>query len=73
MTHVHSKSGQKFEVGRLFDFDGRDYDLNVIIQFPDYANEEDTELEVKLIDFYFGDYDQETTDGYIDQYMMNNN
>lgn len=68
MTHVHKKSGKSFEVGQVIDQnDGRSYDINVILQFPD--DDDDEDLEVKLVGFYFGDYDEETTDDYIDMYF----
>jgi hypothetical protein len=74
MTHIHKKSGKKFEVGQVVDQnDGCTYDINVIMMFPDFDDEnfdEDTsDLEVKMIGFYFGDYDEETTDDYIDMYF----
>lgn len=64
MIHIHEKTGQTFEVGRLDDFDGRTFDICVIMRWPENETE-----EVVLIDYYFGDYDKETTDEYIDQYL----
>lgn len=69
MTHLHKKSGKSFEVGQVIDqTDGCSYDINVIFQFPDYDNEDD--LKVTFIGFYFGEYDEETTDDYIDMYFI---
>ena len=69
MTHIHKKSGLEFEVGQVVDQkDGKTYDINVIFQFPDYDND-DNDLEVKFSNFYFGDYDPEVTDDYIDLYL----
>ena len=57
-----------FEVGQVIDQnDGRSYDINVILQFPD--DDDDEDLEVQLVGFYFGDYDEETTNDYIDMYF----
>lgn len=67
MTHIHEKTGQTFEVGRLDDFDGRTFDICVIVKWSENETEElDNPV---IIDYYFGDYDKETTDDYIDQYL----
>lgn len=35
MTHIHEKTGKKFDVGRLFDSDGKTYDINVILKWDE--------------------------------------
>ena len=64
MKHIHEKSGQVYEVGRLHDFDGSDFDMCVITKWDDSF-----ESAPKLITYYFGDYDKATTDEFIDMYL----
>jgi hypothetical protein len=68
MTHIHEKTGKKFDVGRLFDSDGRTYDINVILKWDE---ENDFEQSPVIIDYYLGDYDKESTDSYIEQFLKN--
>ena len=42
----------------MIDFDGLSYDICIITKWDDDG--------VQIINYYFGDYDQETTDYYID-------
>ena len=71
MTHIHSKTGTEFQVGKVVDFDGKDYDICVIFRFPDQPLEDDVEEleEPEFVDYYFGDYDEQMTDDYIDGYL----
>ena len=64
MKHVHKRTGQVYEVGRLDDFDGSTYDMCVITKWNECF-----ESAPKLINYYFGDYDASTTDEYIDMYL----
>lgn len=66
MKHIHEKTGKSFEVGRLNDFDGKTYDINVITLWDE---ENDFELEPVIVGHYFGDYEKEITDIYIDMYL----
>ena len=66
MKHIHEKTGKSFEVGRLNDFDGKTYDINVITLWDE---ENDFELEPVIVGYYFGDYEKEITDIYIDMYL----
>lgn len=68
MTHIHEKTGKKFDVGRLFDSDGKTYDINVILKWDE---ENDYEQSPVMIDYYFGDYDKEATDSYIERFLKN--
>lgn len=67
MKHIHEKTGQEYEVGRLDDFGGATYDMCVITKWPDF--ESDKVEGPIIIDYYFGEYDKETTDYYIDKYF----
>jgi hypothetical protein len=66
MTHLHEKTDKEFEIGRLVDSDGGTYDINVIMKWD---VENDYEQSPIIIDYYFGDYDKDDTDHYIDQYL----
>ena len=66
MKHIHEKTGKHFEVGRLLDFDGKTFDINVITKWDE---ENDFEQSPIIIDYYFGDYDKKTTDDYIDMFI----
>lgn len=66
MKHVHEKTGKNFEVGQLIDFDGKTFDINVITKWDE---ENDFEQSPMIIDYYFGDYDKETTNDYIEMFL----
>lgn len=71
MTHLHKRSGHTFEVGRLDDIDGnKTYDITVISYWKD-ADTQDVGSPVELIGYYFGDYNPEDTDFYIDRWFDN--
>ena len=62
MKHIHQKTGLEFEVGTLGDFD-----MTVITFWP---NEDEDELvSPEIVNYYFGEYDSESTDHYIDDYL----
>ncbi len=65
MKHIHKSTGLEFDVSRLIDFDGRTHDMCVITKWDVEHNFESNPI---IIDYYFGDYDQDTTDDYIDEY-----
>jgi hypothetical protein len=69
MKHIHEKTGVEYEVGRIIDFDGKTFDMCVIMKWDTEKFEESP----VIIDYYFGEYDKETTDDYIDQYLENQN
>jgi hypothetical protein len=60
MIHIHKKTGIEFDVGFCNDFD-----MSIITKWP--TNPGDDPIE--LIDYYFGEYDPETTDRFIDDYF----
>lgn len=66
MKHIHEKSGKSFEIGRLMDFDGKTFDINVITKWDE---EHDFEQSPIIIDYYFGDHDKQVTDNYIDMFL----
>lgn len=66
MKHIHKKTGTEYDVSRLIDFDGRTHDMCVITKWD---VENDFENGPIIIDYYFGDYNEEDTDYYIDQYL----
>lgn len=64
MNHIHKKSGKTYEVGVMNDFDGSTYDMCIITLWDPDCNESPT-----LVDYYFGKYDPETTDYYIEKFL----
>ena len=66
MKHIHDKTGIEYEVGRLNDFDGKTFDINVITRWD---VENDFEQSPIIIDYYFGNYDKKVTDDYIDMFL----
>ena len=65
MKHIHKSTGLEFDVSRLIDFDGKTHDMCVITKWD---VEHDFESNPVIIDYYFGDYDQEVTDQLIDDF-----
>lgn len=69
MKHVHEASGLTFEVGELVEPDrSKTYDLSIITFWPDADSGAAT--PVTLVDYYFGDYDEASTDYYIDEWLQ---
>lgn len=69
MTHTHKKSGYEFEVGEYRDGD-KTYDITIISYWKD-AETQDVGGPVELVGYYFGSYDEEITDIYIDKWLDN--
>lgn len=67
MKHLHVKSGQRFEVGEYRDGEAT-YDITLISYWKD-AETQDVGGPVEIIGYYFGGYDEETTNFYIDQWI----
>lgn len=62
------------QTGRLFDHDGKTFDITVILNFPTKADYEaatclDDMPSVNLIDFYFGDTNDRDTEHYVEQFV----
>lgn len=77
MKHLHKASGLEFECGELVDCPeggplGRrirhTYDMTVITFWPK-DTDEDFRAPI-LISYYFGEYDAEATDRYIDRWLQ---
>lgn len=71
MKHLHAASGLYFECGELMEFPAngirKTYDMTVITLWGD--PEDDPEAPT-IVGYYFGDYDEKTTDYYIDQWLQ---
>ena len=72
MKHLHKSSGLEFECGELMEHsrdiqaDGirKTYDMTVITL---WSGDDESPI---IVGYYFGDYDEETTDYYIDQWLQ---
>ena len=59
MEHA-SRNGKTYEIGEIKEYGGeKTYEMVAIMDFPT------DEQPVRFIDFYFGQYDYETTEHYI--------
>ncbi len=68
MTHKHQSTGKEFEIGTLKDLDGvHTYDITVVTKWTD--PESDELPPVRFINYYFGEYDKDDTDFYIDKFI----
>lgn len=66
------------QTGRLFDKNGKNFDITVILNFPtqsDYENctNIDNFPSVNLIDFYFGDTNDRDTESYVNLFVEKQN
>jgi hypothetical protein len=61
----------KFEVGYINDLDGRTHDITIILKHNDPESTNTAPYE--LVDYYFGSYDPDTTNTYIDKWLTKNN
>lgn len=62
------------QTGKLFDENGRNFDISVILNFPTQADYENcTSLDnfpaVNLIDFYFGSPNDHDTESYLNAFI----
>lgn len=58
------------QTGRLFDKNGKNFDVTVILNFPTQADYESGNFpSVNLIDFYFGDTNDRDTEHYVKQFV----
>ncbi len=61
------------QTGYLYTTDGKKFDVSVILNFPTEAEYENCSLDdfpsVNLVDFYFGEPDEQTTDRYVNQFV----
>lgn len=64
MKHVHKQSGMTFECGELIDRGANaTYDMTVITYWPSGYE------PPVIVGYYFGEYDPEATDFYIDEWF----
>ena len=59
------------QTGKLFDENGANFDISVILNFPteaDYENADDFP-SVNLIDFYFGEPNESDTESYVNSFV----
>lgn len=72
MKHLHKASGKTFECGELMEFPAngtrKTYDMTVISLWEDDPNSDPQ--PVIIVGYYFGEYDEETTNYYIDQWFQ---
>lgn len=71
MTHLHKSSGLYFECGELLEFPvngvRKTYDMTVISLWG--CTEGDSDAPI-IVGHYFGEYDEEMTNYYIDQWLQ---
>lgn len=72
MKHLHKASGLEFECGELMEFPvngiRRTYDMTVITFWPQGTDEEFR--APIIITYYFGEYDADATDRFIDRWLQ---
>ena len=67
MLHVSEATNKTYEIGLIVDNDSlKSYDIITIMDFSDLDN-------IKMIGFYYGDYDYIITEHYINEFMKTNN
>ena len=66
---------KNFETGYLFDMDGKKYDISVVLNWPTKTDYDETDdiIGPNLIDFYFGEPDDNTSEYYYDQFVEKQN
>ena len=65
MEYLHTTTNTSYQIGQLYDTDGKSFDINVITKW-DETN--DFEQSPVLVDYYFGDLDNAATDYCIDEF-----
>lgn len=65
MKYLHSETDTLYEIGRLFDTDGKTYDINVITKWDE---KNDFEQSPVLVDYYFGDIEINATEYCINEF-----
>lgn len=65
MKHFHTDTNTTYQIGQLYDTDGKSFDINIITKW-DEVN--DFEQSPVLIDYYFGDLDTDATNYCIDEF-----
>lgn len=67
--------GTNYQLGKLYNSDGKQYDITVILNLNPTAFNDDTDDDqtIRLIDFYFGDQDDRYTAEFVKQYIEKQN
>ncbi len=67
--------GTTYDYGRIYDLDGKNYDITVILNTNPTAFDDNTDDDqtVRLIDFYYGDPDNRYTQQYVEQFIEKQN
>jgi predicted PolB exonuclease-like 3'-5' exonuclease len=68
MQHNHNETNTTYQIGKLVDNDGKSFDITVITNWTKTFDPDDDNW-TNLIDFYFGDYNESTTDYYINRFI----
>lgn len=70
MKHLHKASGLYFECGELMEFPvngtRKTYDMTVITLWDESENDPEAPI---IVGYYFGDYNEEVTNYYIDRWF----
>ena len=63
--------GTVYDYGKLYDLEGKKYDITVILNYNPtiYDDNTDDEQDVRIIDFYYGDPTDEYTANCVKQYI----
>ena len=70
----HLINNYNIQTGYLFDTDGKKFDISVILNFPtDESYENDEFPSVNLIDFYFGEPNDDDTEHYLKLFIEKQN
>jgi hypothetical protein len=66
-----NRTTTNIQTGRLFDSDGKNFDITVILNWPTYDDYESTTdiIGPNLVDFYFGDENENDTNYYVRQFV----
>ena len=72
------ETNYNIQTGRLFDENGKQFDITVILNFPTKADYQavtsiDNFPSVNLIDFYFGDTNDSDTEAYLNAFIEKQN
>ena len=72
MEYTHEKTGTTYQIGRLFDPTGKSFDITVITNCTKTFDPNDDNW-TRLIDFYFGEPNDDDTKYYIDRFIERQN
>lgn len=66
---------KNFDTGYLFDPNGKKYDISVVLNWPTKTDYDETDdiIGPNLVDFYFGEPNNKTSERYYDQFVERQN